>query len=110
SFNPGEILPELKLLNEKFNLGMGNNLIETEDIFQYAYDNLENINMCLDYSLYRDLDYYTGFIFQAYTEGSPEPILSGGAYDRLFEKFTGVERKACGFALNVDVYEDILGN
>ncbi len=110
SFNPSEILPELKSVNEKYNLGMGSNLIDTEDIFQYAINNLENINLCLDYSLYRDLDYYTGFIFQAYTDGSPEPILSGGAYDKLFEKFTGVERKACGFALNVDVYEDILGN
>jgi ATP phosphoribosyltransferase regulatory subunit len=110
SFNPSEILTELKLLNDKFTLGIGSNLTDTEDIFQYASNNLENINLCLDYSLYRDLDYYTGFIFQAYTDGSSEPILSGGAYDKLFEKFTGVERKACGFALNVDVYEDIIGN
>lgn len=110
SFNPGEILPELKVLDEKYKLGVGNHLADTVDIFHFANKNLDKINLCLDYSLYRDLDYYTGFIFQAYSKGSSEPLLSGGAYDKLFEKFTGIEKKACGFALNIDVYEDIIGN
>jgi ATP phosphoribosyltransferase regulatory subunit len=64
----------------------------------------------MDYTLFRDLDYYTGFIFQGYGMGSSYPIFTGGAYDKLFEKFTGQEKKACGFALNIDIFEDIIGN
>jgi len=55
----------------------------------------------LDLSLVRDLDYYTGIIFEAYTYGLGSPILGGGRYDSLPGKF-GNALPAVGFAIGVE--------
>jgi len=31
----------------------------------------------------RNLDYYTGFVFEAYEQGASEPAVGGGRYDGL---------------------------
>jgi ATP phosphoribosyltransferase regulatory subunit len=110
SFDSKVILPELKNLNTKYDLKISDIIDESEILFNESIENMSHLNLCLDCTLFRDLDYYTGFIFQAYGKGSSQPIFTGGAYDKLFEKFTGKEKRACGFALNIDIYEDIIGN
>lgn len=45
--------------------------------------------------------YYTGIIFQAYTYGTGEHIVTGGRYDKLLTQF-GKEAPAIGFAIEVD--------
>ena len=45
--------------------------------------------------------YYTGIIFQAYTHGTGERIISGGRYDTLLEQF-GKPAQAVGMALFLD--------
>jgi ATP phosphoribosyltransferase len=55
----------------------------------------------LDLSLAGDMQYYNGLVFQGYLSGLPRPLLKGGRYDRLIEKFTpGAE--AIGFAIYLD--------
>jgi len=63
-----------------------------------------------DLSLTRNLDYYTGIILQGYIEGYSEPFLTGGVYNDLFEKFAGEKKNACGYALNLDLLEEVLDN
>ncbi|MCE9597849.1 MAG: ATP phosphoribosyltransferase regulatory subunit [Spirochaetia bacterium] len=56
-----------------------------------------------DFGLVRDLSYYTGPVFQAYANGNHEPVLAGGVYDGLFEKFSGKHNPACGFAFDAEL-------
>lgn len=54
-----------------------------------------------DLGLVHQIDYYTGVVFRGYAEGVGAPVLSGGRYDRLVERF-GREAEATGFAVDVD--------
>jgi len=45
--------------------------------------------------------YYTGIIFNAFTFGTGEAVLSGGRYDKLIAQF-GVDRPAIGFSVVAD--------
>jgi ATP phosphoribosyltransferase regulatory subunit len=58
--------------------------------------------------LIKKLDYYTGFIFEAYIPGFAYPIASGGRYDSLMNKF-GWDCPAVGFALNMNHIVSIKG-
>ncbi len=49
----------------------------------------------------RDLDYYTGVVFQLLALGPGEPVASGGRYDGLHERF-GSSRAAAGFAIDIN--------
>ena len=54
-----------------------------------------------DLGLVHQIDYYTGVIFRGYVEGVGAPVLSGGRYDTLVERF-GRQAEATGFAVHVD--------
>ena len=57
-----------------------------------------------DFSLVRELSYYTGPVFEAYIDSSTEKIFTGGIYDDLFSEFSDGKRcSACGFALNLSL-------
>lgn len=45
--------------------------------------------------------YYTGIIFQAYTYGTGELIVTGGRYDKLIAQF-GKDSASVGFGINLD--------
>lgn len=34
------------------------------------------------------MEYYNGLVFQGYLQGLPRPLLKGGRYDLLMQKFT----------------------
>jgi ATP phosphoribosyltransferase regulatory subunit len=55
----------------------------------------------LDLGLVRNLEYYTGAIFQVYDPAHGTPLGSGGRYDELLGQF-GRALPAVGFALDVD--------
>ncbi|SMB88070.1 ATP phosphoribosyltransferase regulatory subunit [Desulfonispora thiosulfatigenes DSM 11270] len=59
-----------------------------------------------DLSLVGNQNYYTGLIYNGYSEGNPAPICTGGRYDNLFESF---ERNApaTGFAINIDALVNV---
>jgi ATP phosphoribosyltransferase regulatory subunit len=54
-----------------------------------------------DLGLLRDLDYYTGAVFEVYDPALGVPIGGGGRYDDLLGRF-GRPLPAVGFALNVE--------
>ena len=54
-----------------------------------------------DLGLVHQLDYYTGMVFRGYVEGAGAPVLSGGRYDNLMERF-GRKAEATGFAVDAD--------
>ncbi|TGK29604.1 ATP phosphoribosyltransferase regulatory subunit [Leptospira yasudae] len=80
-------------------------LEETSWILKAWESKKRRIDLCIDFSLLRDLNYYTGFVFQGYLQGSPDPVLTGGAYDHLYEMFSGVQRNASGYAIVVNTLE-----
>lgn len=55
----------------------------------------------LDLSLAGDMEYYNGLVFQGHVAGVPRPLLKGGRYDLLMQKFTP-GAGAVGFALYLD--------
>jgi ATP phosphoribosyltransferase regulatory subunit len=54
-----------------------------------------------DLGLVRDLDYYTGAVFEVYDPAAGMPLGGGGRYDDLVARF-GRDLPAVGFALAVD--------
>ncbi|MDR7386013.1 MAG: ATP phosphoribosyltransferase regulatory subunit, partial [Armatimonadota bacterium] len=55
----------------------------------------------VDLGIIRDFDYYTGMVLEAYAPGSGAPLLGGGRYDQLLERF-GARRPAVGFAVHLE--------
>lgn len=60
-------------------------------------------NVIYDFSLVRELSYYTGPVFEAYISPAREAVLTGGVYDNLFGEFSDHAKTACGFAMNLTV-------
>jgi len=56
----------------------------------------------IDLGMVQSLNYYTGIIFRGFTYGVGFPILSGGRYDNLVEKF-GKNSPATGFSLGINM-------
>lgn len=74
------------------------NLIEIYDLMG-AYGLQEYI--VFDLSLTRDLQYYSGMVFEAYTNEMGYSLCGGGRYDRMLDKF-GLNCPATGFALGIE--------
>ena len=55
----------------------------------------------IDLSIIRDFDYYTGIVFEGHTAALGAPLLGGGRYDRLLERF-GVSLPATGFGIRLE--------
>jgi ATP phosphoribosyltransferase regulatory subunit len=55
----------------------------------------------LDLSVVRDLDYYTGIVFEGLVTGFGRPVVGGGRYDGLYSHY-GDPHPATGFALEID--------
>ena len=58
----------------------------------------------LDSSLVRGLDYYTGLVFEAVSSnlGAQDSFLGGGRYDELSKDLGGKEMPAIGFAIGLE--------
>ena len=52
----------------------------------------------VDFSVMGDVSYYNGIVFKGFIAGIPDPVLSGGQYDRLLRKLHRASR-AIGFAV-----------
>lgn len=64
-----------------------------------SYQAAESVQF--DLGVIRDLDYYTGMVFEAYMPGLGFPLCGGGRYDRMLADF-GADCPATGFALGVE--------
>jgi ATP phosphoribosyltransferase regulatory subunit len=57
--------------------------------------------VCVDLSLLRDFDYYTGFIFEGFLKDIGFAIVGGGRYDTLLPRF-GFDAGAVGWSVSVE--------
>ncbi len=55
----------------------------------------------VDFALLRDLEYYTGFLFEGYVEEIGMPLCGGGRYDSLLPRF-GFDVPAVGWTAGVE--------
>lgn len=55
----------------------------------------------MDFSIVSSLDYYTGFVMEAYAPGYGKPLGGGGRYDNLLAGF-GAPAPAAGFAFSLE--------
>ncbi len=75
------------------------------------YDLLRNYGLeeyvLIDLGIIRDFDYYTGIIFEGYTDYLGFPVCGGGRYDNLCSKF-GENLPSTGFAIGIERLATIL--
>ncbi|MEG0074533.1 MAG: ATP phosphoribosyltransferase regulatory subunit [Eubacterium sp.] len=68
------------------------------------YAHLENTGfsqyISFDLGFTNQMNYYSDIIFKGYINNWGEPVLSGGRYNHLSEKF-GISRPACGFGVDI---------
>lgn len=57
--------------------------------------------LIFDMALVEDINYYTGTVFEVYSEGFGFSLCRGGRYDNLYKNF-GIDKPAIGFAWSVD--------
>ena len=81
-------------------------LDEVEDLIEQVRPSLSQAN--LDLAQFPSVPYYTGVMFKVFGEKVPDAFVSGGRYDRLFERFGATELTAVGWAVDIDsVYQAI---
>jgi ATP phosphoribosyltransferase regulatory subunit len=74
---------------------------ELEDLWEVLGQHGVTEHLIIDLTLVRDMDYYTGVLFEGYADQLGFPICHGGRYDNLLGQF-GRPAPATGFALKVD--------
>ena len=76
-----------------------------------VYNLLKNYGLeeyiLIDLGIIRDFDYYTGIIFEGYTDYLGFPVCGGGRYDNLCAKF-GKDLPSTGFAIGIERLATIL--
>lgn len=72
------------------------------DIYTYLKDYGVEKFINFDLSLIRGFDYYTGIIFEAFTEKLGYTICGGGRYDNLIARYGEKEIPAVGFAIGIE--------
>ena len=92
---------EKELLKYEINVNMKKILSELKQLNSLLMKFYKKSKIIFDFSVVKNLNYYNGIILQGYIEGFPNVILTGGRYDKLFEKF-GVDTGAVGFAILTD--------
>ena len=92
---------EKKLLKYDINDNTKKILSELKQLNSLLMKFYKKSKIIFDFSIVKNLNYYNGIILQGYIENFPNVILTGGRYDKLFEKF-GVDTGAVGFAILTD--------
>ena len=64
-------------------------------------------HVSLDLGIVGRNEYYTGIVFQGYTEGVGDTVLTGGRYDTLLSDF-GADLPAIGFGIDVDAVAKVV--
>ncbi len=86
------------------NYGVENAIVKN---LQYLIDTLNTLtghkhNIQFDISIVRGQGYYTGTIYEVYTEGFSGAIGAGGRYDGMIKKFAGVDIPAVGMSIGYE--------
>ncbi|MBQ9796008.1 MAG: ATP phosphoribosyltransferase regulatory subunit [Clostridia bacterium] len=80
---------------------------EKADEMNYLINNLNvltnnQFNIRFDISIVRGQGYYTGPVFEFYTDGFSGAIGGGGRYDKMIGKITGIEVPAVGVSMGFE--------
>lgn len=96
-------MEEIKDKLSKYNLNPEIEKIfsELEELYRLLIKFHDKNKIVFDFSVIKNLNYYNGIIMQGFINEYPKAVLSGGRYDKLFEKF-GVDTGAIGFAIFTD--------
>lgn len=100
-----EILIEAeKMVDNKLSLSA---LKEIEEVYNLLRDYGLEEYILIDLGIIRNYDYYTGIIFEGYTDYLGFPVCGGGRYDNLCSKF-GENLPSTGFAIGIERLATIL--
>ena len=91
--------------------------LTSNEAFLTALDSLEVLagnlseilpETTLDLAQMPAMPYYTGMMFKVFGDKVPDAFVSGGRYDKLFERFGAKELTAVGWAIDIDsVYQAV---
>ena len=81
---------------------------ELQYIVNTANNVVSNGRCVFDLSIVRGQGYYTGTVYEAYTDGFGGAIGGGGRYDKMVEKLIGVNVPAVGFGMGFEPVNIIL--
>ncbi|MGT2948188.1 ATP phosphoribosyltransferase regulatory subunit [Streptococcus devriesei] len=99
-----QVLEKARRLSQ--NPGILQALADLENMLKGLDDMLSDIT--LDLAQIAAMPYYTGIMFKVFGDKIPDAFVSGGRYDKLFERFGAKELTAFGWALDIDsVYQAI---
>lgn len=79
---------------------------KVKDDLSFLIDTLKKLNkdcdIKFDVSIVRGQGYYTGTVYEIYTEGFSGAIVGGGRYDKMLNKFAGVDIPAVGCSIGFE--------
>ena len=81
-------------------------LDQLEDLLSLLSDRISEVN--LDLAQIPAMPYYTGVMFKVFGDKVPDAFVSGGRYDKLFERFGAKKLTAVGWTIDIDsIYQAI---
>jgi ATP phosphoribosyltransferase regulatory subunit len=86
------------MINNKLSLSA---LKEIKKVYNLLRDYGLEEHVLIDLGIIRDFDYYTGIIFEGYTDYLGFPVCGGGRYDKLCSRF-GENLPSTGFAVGLE--------
>lgn len=91
-------------LDRAVEYGVSNNVIEDMKYLISTLNTLTNnkCNIVFDISIVRGQGYYTGTVYEFYTDGFGGAIGGGGRYDKMIEKITGIAVSAVGASIGFE--------
>ena len=95
----GEVLEEAeKMISNRLSISA---LKEIKEVYNLLKNYGLEEYILIDLGIIRDFDYYTGIIFEGYTDYLGFPVCGGGRYDNLCSKF-GKNLPSTGFAIGME--------
>lgn len=101
--------PAKQVIQRARTLSLNNEMNQAVNHLEYMYHLLDlygiTEKIVLNLGLINHMDYYSDVIFQGFIANVGEPVLMGGRYDTLTEKF-GVMMPAIGFGCDIQLMMD----
>lgn len=102
----------IEVLDQAYQLcGDDAEALSTLEYVREIYHDLSKLGLgdklIIDLGLVQRNDYYSDIVFSGYVQGSGEPVLIGGRYDKLLDSFEA-PAPAIGFGINVDALARVM--
>jgi len=101
------VLAEAERIFNKSNIAASLALKEVKEVYQYLKMYGLERHIIIDLGIIRNFDYYSGIVFEGYTEYMGSPICGGGRYDYLCQKF-GKDIPSTGVAIGIEKLGKVL--